>query len=327
MITRIVALAGIALAAQVHARVWTTSENKTFDADYVSATGTHVSVRVRDGRVVPVELTRLSQADRDFVAQQPPAKPAPAGTPPPPSAATTTTPPPPKPFGTATQPAARRSPYAEFLANDWKQFEGKGGLQCMLFGAPVADATKKLPLVIYLHGKGNKVLTKAHLGLAEAVAKPENFSARPCFILAPQCPDENGWGGATGANFMKTLKDMMRHLPIDEDRVYLTGYSMGGYGTFAFLNDEPRMFAAGIPIAGGANVAIARNLKKTPLWIFHGENDDVVKPDDSRAIAKALEKMKAPAKYTEFPGEGHGIGGKIFNDPAVHAWLFAQKRK
>ena len=60
---------------------------------------------------------------------------------------------------------------------------------------------------------------------------------------------------------MKTLKDMMRHLPIDADRVYLTGYSMGGYGTFAFLNEEPRLFAAGIPIAGGCNVAIARNLE------------------------------------------------------------------
>jgi predicted peptidase len=87
------------------------------------------------------------------------------------------------------------------------------------------------------------------------------------------------------------------------------------------------MYAAAIPIAGGTNIAIARNLKKTPLWIFHGEKDDVVKPDDSRAIAKALEKMKAPVKYTEFPGEGHGIGGKIFKDPDVHKWLFAQKRK
>jgi len=324
MKSRTLALALIALTASLHARVWTTADNKTFEADYVDATATHVTVKVRDGRIVPVELIRLAQADRDFVAQQLAAKsPTPAA----PAAPATTPPATPKPFGAAALTAAKKGPYSDYLASDWKQFEGKGGLQCMLFGAPVVDATKKLPLVIYLHGKGNNVLTRANLGLAEAIAKPENFAQRPCIILAPQCPDENGWGGATGANFMKTLKDLMSHLPIDADRVYLTGVSMGGFGTFAFLNEEPRLFAAGIPISGGCNVAIARNLRRTPLWIFHGGSDNVVKPDDSRAIAAALEKMKAPVKYTEFPGEGHGIGGKIFNDPEVHKWLFEQRRK
>ena len=311
------AFAIITIATPLQARTWMTADNKPFEADYVGANATHVSVRVRGGRVVPVELTGLSAADRDFVAQQIAAKPTGAATPPAP----------PKPLGTATPASAKKGPYSEYLANDWKQFEGKGDLKCMLFGAPVVDATKKVPLVIYLHGKGNRVLTKEHLGFAEAVAKPENLGQRPCIVFAPQCPDENGWQGTTGDAMMKTLKDMMRNLPIDPDRVYITGYSMGGYGTFAFLNQESRMFAAGIPIAGGANVVIARELKKTPLWIFHGEKDDVVRPDDSRAIAKALEKMKAPVKYTEYPGEGHGIGGKVFADPAVHTWLFAQKRK
>jgi predicted peptidase len=197
----------------------------------------------------------------------------------------------------------------------------------MLFGASTLDASKKWPLVIYLHGKGNRVLSREHLGFAAACAKAANYAERPCFIFAPQCPDENGWGGATGANVLKTVKDLMRNLPIDPDRVYLTGYSMGGYGTFAFLNDEPRMFAAGIPVAGGADVGIARNLRRIPLWIFHGEKDETVSPEGSRAMAKALEKLKAPAKYTEFPGAGHGIGGKIFDDPEVHKWLFAQTRK
>jgi len=320
MNARMLLLAVIVVSSTLHARVWTTADNKTFDADYVSATATHVSVRGRDGRVVPVELARLSKADRDFVAQQLAAKPSAPGVPAP-AAAT------PKPFGGTSQAAAKANPYSDFLTGEWKQFEGKGKLQCMLFGRPVEDATKKLPLVIYLHGKGNNVLSKANLGFADAASKPANFAERPCFIVAPQCPDTNGWGGATGKNVMATVKDLMHHLPVDADRVYLIGYSMGGFGTFAFLNAEPRLFAAGIPISGGCNVAIAQNLRKMPLWIFHGEKDDVVKLDDSRNIAKALEKMKAPVKYTEFPGEGHGITGKINNDPAVHAWLFAQKRK
>jgi predicted peptidase len=244
-------------------------------------------------------------------------------------APTTTTPTTPaRPIGApaATAPAGAKGAFAQYITGDWKQFEGKGKLQFMIYGSPTLDASKKYPLVLFLHGKGNRVLTKEHLGFAGNCAKPANYAERPCYILAPQCPDENGWSGATGANLMKTLKEVVRGLPVDEDRIYIVGYSMGAFGTFAFLNEEPRMFAAGVPVAGSVDVGAARNLKRIPLWIFHGEKDDVVKPDGSRAIAKALEKMKAPVKYTEFPGEGHTIFGKVGDDPAVHAWLFAQKR-
>ena len=194
----------------------------------------------------------------------------------------------------------------------------------MLFGGKDLDAKTKHPLLIYLHGKGNRVLTKEHLGFAAACAKEENYKTRPCLIYAPQCPDENGWGGTTGANLMKTLKDLIKNLPVDEDRLYLVGYSMGGFGTFAMLNDNPRMFAAGIPIAGGAQVGVAKNLRRIPIWIWHGEKDDVVKPDQSRAIAKALENVKT-AKYTEVPGGGHGITGEVEKNAEVHTWLFEQK--
>lgn len=294
MNTRTLALALIAIVAPLHARIWTVLHGGSRDADFVSA----------------AQNTVEPGAPRIILAGAAPATP----------------PAPTRPFGVRQEPP-KANPYASSLASDWMQFEGKGKLQCMLFGAPVTDPTKKLPLLIYLHGKGNNVLSKAALGFADAASKPANFAERPCFILAPQCPDENGWGGVTGKNVMLTVKDLMRHLPVDADRVYLVGYSMGGYGTFMFLNSEPRTFAAGIPIAGGCSVAIAQNLRKMPLWIFHGEKDDVVKPADSRAIAKALERMKAPAKYTEYPGEGHGIPGKVSSDPAVHQWLFEQKRK
>ena len=312
----------LALITSLQARVWTLMDQRTFEAEYVSATATHVSLKVSDGRVVPVELARFSQGDRDFISQQRAANPAPA-----PVSAATPKPAAPTTAFSAVKPATLKGPYAEHLTGDWSQFAGKGDLQCMLFGAPTLDPAKKWPLVIYLHGKGNRVLSREHLGFAAACAKPANYAERPCFIFAPQCPDENGWGGTTRVNLLKTLKELMRHLPIDPDRVYLTGYSMGGYGTFAILNDEPRMFAAGIPMAGGADVAIARNLRRIPLWIFHGEKDETVPPNDSRAMAKALEKLKAPVKYTEFPGEGHGIGRKIMDDPEVHRWLFAQTRK
>jgi pimeloyl-ACP methyl ester carboxylesterase len=305
---RLFVFAILASVLNCAARTWTAADGRTLEGEFVSATGTSVTIKRADGKLFTIDLEKLSEDDRAFVAEQAkkPATPAPAGP--------------------AKPPAAISGPYAEHVTGDWKQFEGKGGIQCMLFAAKSLDASKKHPLVVYLHGKGNVVLTKKHLGFASSCAKEANYEKNPCFILAPQCPDENGWSGNTGVAFMKSLKDLIKNLPIDEDRIYLIGYSMGGYGTFNHLNSEPRMFAAGIPVAGGCDPGIARNLRRIPLWIFHGEKDDVVTPDGSRAIAKALERAKAPAKYTEFPGEGHGIMGKVADDPAVHEWLFSQKR-
>ena len=299
----------LALSLPLAARTWTSSDGRTLDGDFVSATDTAVTVKKKDGKKVTIDLTKLSAEDQEFVKTQK-ALPAPEKK--------TAEP----PAGPST---AITGPYAVNITGEWSQVEGKGGLQGMLFGSKDLDAKKKHPLLIYLHGKGNDVLTKKHLGFAASCAREENYKARPCFIFAPQCPDENGWGGATGANLMKTLKDLTKNLPVDEDLIYLVGYSMGGFGTFAMLNENPKMFAAGIPIAGGADVGVARNLRRIPVWIWHGEKDDVVKPDASRAIAKALEKVKT-AKYTEVPGAGHGITGEVEKNAEVHTWLFAQKR-
>lgn len=298
------------ITTPLRARMWTATDGRSIEGDYLSATDTTVTLKRKDGKTFTIELTKLSADDNTFVTEQRAAAPAA------PDKKTD------KPAGPA-KPVT--GPWAEHITGDWKQVEGKGGLQVMFFGDKALDASQKWPLVIYLHGKGGKVLGNAP-GFAKNCAKPDNQKERPCFILTPQCPDENGWGGNTGDNFFKTLKDMMKNLPIDDDRIYVAGHSMGAYGTFAFFNQEPKMFAAGIPVAGGVGTDAARNLRKIPLWIFHGEKDDVVKPDQSRAIAKALERLRAPVKYTEFPGDGHNIMGKVESDPEVYKWLFAQKR-
>ena len=301
------------LTLPLAARTWTSSDGRKLEADFVSATETAVTLKKAGGKPFTLELSKLLAEDQEFVKSEAAAKPdaKPAAD---------------KMDGKPTGPAtAITGPYAANITGEWNQFEGKGGLQGMLFGAKDLDAKATHPLLIYLHGKGNDVLSKKALGFANACSKPENYKDRPCLIYAPQCPDENGWSGATGANLMKTLKDLIKHLPVDEDRLYVVGYSMGGYGTFALLNENPKMFAAGIPIAGGAQVGVAKNLRRIPIWIWHGEKDDVVPPDQSRAIAKALGKVKT-AKYTEVPGGTHGIGGEVEKNAEVHTWLFAQSR-
>ncbi|HWB05248.1 MAG TPA: prolyl oligopeptidase family serine peptidase [Verrucomicrobiales bacterium] len=313
-LARLFCALALMIAPAVHARTWTDTGGRTVEGEFVSATATAVTVKLPNGKTVLIELAKLSQADRDFVAEQ-------AKNPPAPPAAPAAKPAPGK------NPATISGPYAEHITGDWKEVEAKTGLKYMFFAGKNLDASKKYPLVIYLHGKGNNVLPKGAQGFAYACSKPENYGKNPCFLLVPQCPDENGWQGNTGANFQKLLKDVLKNLPIDDNRIYLIGYSMGAFGTFAMLNEQPKMFAAAIPVAGGISEGAARNLRRIPIWIFHGEKDEVVKPDQSRAIAKALERLKAPVKYTEFPGEGHGIIGKVVNDPAVHTWLFEQKRK
>ncbi|HEX2746572.1 MAG TPA: hypothetical protein VHM91_01125, partial [Verrucomicrobiales bacterium] len=213
------------LVTQGHARTWTSSDGRTVEGDFVSATATTVTVKLGTGKSVPIELTKLSQADRDFVAAQPASGTAPAK---------------PATPGPAKAPATFTGPYAANITGEWNEIESKSGLKFMFFAGKNLDASKKYPLVLYLHGKGNNVLNKSALAFAGSCAKPANYEKNPCFIVAPQCPDENGWQGNTGANLQKTLKDLLKNLPIDDKRLYLVGYSMGAYGTFALLNEQPK---------------------------------------------------------------------------------------
>src|SRR5436190_72143 len=123
----ILSLFALLLATTLHARVWTTTDNRTFEADYVSATATHVTVKLKDGRTAPVEIARLAQADRDFIAQQPSAPAAPAGLATPAAPATKpaapATPAPVGAPGFGAAPATFKGPYAVNITGDWKQFE------------------------------------------------------------------------------------------------------------------------------------------------------------------------------------------------------------
>ena len=174
MNTPTLALALIALAAPLHARVWTTADNKTFEADYVSATATHVTVKVRDGRIVPVELIRLAQTDRDFVAQQLAANP-----PLPAHRSPATTPRAPETLRRCRAGQRKEKPLLRIPHQRLETVRGKRRPPVHALRRAGVDATKKLPLVIYLHGKGNNVLTREHLGLAEPSPKPRiSHSAR-----------------------------------------------------------------------------------------------------------------------------------------------------
>lgn len=220
-----------------------------------------------------------------------------------------------------------------------------------------AKGGEKFPLVIYLHGGGSrgedgtKPISEA---LPKLLATPEMRAAFPCFVLVPQCREgayEDGrpynwtkWENqlAAPAMWLKSdaepsdqlraamaaLNDIMTRQPIDPARVYLTGVSMGGSGTWSWAARQPEKFAALLTVCGLSEASRAEPISKVPVWTFHGAKDEVVPVDRTRDLVKAIEGFGGKVKYTEYPEGGHGIASQAFteNDHAALKWLFEQKR-
>jgi predicted peptidase len=163
----------------------------------------------------------------------------------------------------------------------------------------------------------------------------------PCFILVPQCPKNDVWvkfphfpvsiqttalPTPSAQAALALLDSLTGHLPIDRKRIYITGYSMGGEGTFDFLTRRPHLFAAAIPICSVADTARAGLIYQIPVWAFHGDQDDVNDVKYSRLMIAALKKYYGTPIYTEYPGMKHNISEKAYNEPGLFDWLFSQKR-
>lgn len=287
------------------AREWKTADGgKTIVAEYVSTKEGKVTIRRKsDQKIFTIALDTLSPADREWVAAQA--------------------------EGEAEQAAKsdKDNPFSKMLTGEWQRTEGHG-LSYRFYGARKlrgADETG-YPLVIYLHGRGGDVMTPDEPGDARAFSQEDNYRKRPCFIIAPQCTKDGSWDGKNSAAVLEIIDDLVKNLAVDKKRIYLTGYSMGGYGTFHLLGEEPKLFAAGVPIAGGGDPNKAESYKKVPIWVFHGAKDDTVKPEQSQRMVEALKKEKSEVKYTEYEDGDHGIAGRVYADVKLHEWLFGQHR-
>ncbi len=203
---------------------------------------------------------------------------------------------------------------------------------------------KKYPLVILLHGAGERGDDNrrqlAHG--AKDILKFSQDTKQPIIFIAPQCPKGKQWVNTPWGKLshsmpeipsepmklaIELIKKTVNDLPVDEKRIYVTGLSMGGYGTWDIIQRMPTYFAAAMPICGGADVAQAPKLKSLPIWCFHGGKDKVVKTSRSQDMMAALKKVDAIAKYTEYPGVGHNSWSATFKNKEVLAWLFSQKKK
>jgi predicted peptidase len=221
--------------------------------------------------------------------------------------------------------------YAEKITGQFVKGVSKQGLNYQLWGSPKLDGTRRYPLIIWLHGSGQSGSdNEAQLGGAPKIwTNEENLAKQPCFLLAPQCPSADiGWKNQVADNLLALIADLTEHLPIDSSRLYLTGSSMGGFGTFGIAAKYPQVFAACVPLCGGGDVKNAEILKSIPFWVFHGDKDEMVPVERSRAIVQAVKQAGGELmKYTELEGAGHGITGIVYPRADLHEWLFQQKKQ
>lgn len=202
------------------------------------------------------------------------------------------------------------------------------------------DPAAKYPLVLFLHGAGERGADneKQLKHGAREFAKAENRKKYPCFVIAPQCPENDRWADWSAKSLppeplppmrlvIELLKQAQAEHPIEPRRVYVTGLSMGGFGTFDLIERHPDWFAAAAPICGGGDVSAAERIAKIPMWVFHGAKDKVVPVKLSQTMVEALKKAGGNPKYTEYPDAGHDSWTATYKDRELFAWLFAQKRE
>ncbi len=235
---------------------------------------------------------------------------------------------------------------------DFPQFEknvfvvGNDTLPYRLLLPENYDKNQKYPLLLFLHGSGergnNNIVPLTHI--APAVLDADFRKNYPCIMIVPQCPKgkrwvETDWKLATHtqpkemSEPMELLRKLLdktiyKNYKIDKKRIYITGLSMGGFGVWDMMARFPKEFTAGVPVCGGGDEKTAKILKEMPIWTFHGALDKTVLPDRTRNMVQALKDEKnTKVTYTEYPNTEHNSWKEAYTNKEMWKWLFEQVKK
>ena len=289
-------------AAQDRPRTWTASDGRTLEGIFLSATEKSVMIRRSDGRRFELPLTRLSEKDQAFVKQIL--------------------------SDQLRSKGLEEGPFAKKITGQWVKFPAsEHGLLFQLYGdaRTLIRLKEPFPLFVHLHGaasRGNDAETGKVEIAAKRLAGEEQYKKTPCLILAPTCPPDTYWGDHIG-KLESVIDKLTESLPIDRNRIYLSGYSMGARGIGALLMSRPQFYAAAMFADGDANEAWVEKVDAA-LWMWFSGERDLKKAE---AVAKAFSAAGKTAHFEGFPDMTHNqIHWKLAHDEKVFPWIFGQTR-
>ncbi len=206
------------------------------------------------------------------------------------------------------------------------------------------EPSRQYPLILYLHGSGTRGKDNVYQITDDCgpdmLTRPNVQKTHPSFVVAPQAPPDAQWGfyyGDAGPVELAVgiVRELQREFSIDAQRIYVTGYSMGGLGSFYFIDRYPDLFAAAVPLAGGGSPTIAGHIRQVPLWAFHGERDYFVPISGkireglevygTQDMIAALRAAGGTPRFTLMEAYGHLIPCWVYRRSDLIDWLFAQR--
>ena len=227
------------------------------------------------------------------------------------------------------------------------QAEYEGLPYCLIFPSSM-EADESYPAVLFLHGAGERgddnALQLNDTGIVPFLTEESFYAQHPGVIIAPQCPEGEQWVDTPWEDGSYSLEEVpvseemeavaglleqtCREYPVDRERLYIAGVSMGGYGAWDMLMRHPEEFAGAVILCGAGDPSLAAEIKDVPVWVFHGDQDEEIPVSGSREMVTALEEAGVEEiHYTEYEGVGHWIWMIAYEEDGLLDWLFAQRRQ
>ncbi|MFP6584806.1 MAG: dienelactone hydrolase family protein [Candidatus Hydrogenedentota bacterium] len=212
---------------------------------------------------------------------------------------------------------------------------GSESRQASLYVPADYDAKRAYPLIVFLHGSGERGddgVSQTEVGIGKAIRdNPERF---PCLVLMPQCASDDSWvnrpgrdGSTAHAHITAAIEQVIKECSVDEDRISLTGLSMGGGGTNSYGAANVDRFAAFMPVCGRGTKRFAREMSERPMWAFHGDADNVIPIHTSQMMVETVNEAGGDARLTTYPGVGHNSWDRAYSkEQGAVEWLLEQKR-
>ena len=234
--------------------------------------------------------------------------------------------------------------YLDFIAG--QHVDGTKTMYFRLFRPDQFDNGTDYPLIVFLHwnsGQGDdnqkQIADTSHHYMPGIQPWIDNQTEHPAFVLAPQCPLNNVWVDSHWSYgsydldtvpesddlgyVVRVINDLIDTYNIDENRIFVTGLSMGGMGTWDIMLRHPNLFVAGMPVCGCGSPGHAVNIQDVPIWAFHGALDTTISVEGSRDMVSALNNINGDIHYTEYPDKGHDISGLAYTDSEAIAWVYS----